>query len=82
MKLPKIMRPEIEVEYIGVKGFFSALLAICRVGIKKARINLQIATLTAQIHGVEGGKVKGKVFYIIPKYKFKKVSELSEDDTE
>ena len=80
MKRPKIMRPEIEVEYIGAKGFFAALLAICRVGIKKAHINYQIATLTAQIHGVEGGTVKGKVFYIIPKYKFKRVSELSESE--
>ena len=82
MKLPKIMRPEIDIEYIGIKGFFAALLAICKVGIKKVRVNFQIATLTAQIHGVEGGTVKGKVFYIIPKYKFKRVSELSEDDPE
>ena len=78
MKRPKIMRPEIDIEYIGIKGFFAALLAICKVGIKKARINYQIATFTAQIHGVEGGKVKGKVFYIIPKYKLKRVTELSE----
>ena len=78
MKLPKIMRPEIDIEYIGIKGFFAALLAICKVGIKKARINYQIATFTAQIHGVEGGTVKGKTFYIIPKYKLKRVTELSE----
>lgn len=80
MKPPKILRPEIDVEYIGIKGFFAALYAVCRVGIKKARINYQIATLTAQIHGVEGGTVKGKTFYIIPKYKFKRVSELSESE--
>lgn len=48
MKLPKIMRPEIDIEYIGIKGVFAALYAVCRVGIKKARINYQIATFTAQ----------------------------------
>lgn len=82
MKRPKIIRPEVEVEYVGIKGFFAALYAVCRVGIKKTHIDYQIATFTAQSHGVEGGTVKRYYFYIIPKYKFKRVSELSEDDTE
>lgn len=69
MKLPKILRPEVEVEYVGVKGFFAALYAICRVGIKRAHINVTF-----------GGKIAKHYYYVIPKYKFKRVSELSEDE--
>ena len=80
MKRPKIIRPEVEVEYVGIKGFFAALYAVCRVGIKKTHIDYQIATFHRQIHGVEGGKIKRHYFYIIPKYKFKRVTELSESE--
>ena len=86
MKMPKILRPEVEVEYVGVKGFFAALLAVCRVGIKKTHVDYELAIYNAQTHGFDGGKIKRYYFYIIPKYKFKRVSELSEsggvDDAE
>lgn len=82
MKLPKIMRPEVEIEYIGIKGFFAALLAICKVGIKKAHVDCHISQFNIQSHGFDGGTVKRYYFYVIPKYKFKRVSELSEDDPE
>ena len=79
MKNTKIIRPEIEVEYVGVKSFFAALYAICKVGIKKTHIDVICKLTTAQKHGIEGGTVKRHYYYIIPKYKFKKVSELSEE---
>ena len=82
MKLPKIMRPEVEVEFVGIKGFFAALLAVCRVGIKKAHVDYEFVTFTAVAHGYDGGKIKRYYFYIIPKYKFKRVSELSESEGE
>ena len=69
MKLQKILRPEIEVEFIGVKGFFAALLAICKIGIKKANINFVIKTY---LKG-NAGTVKKHSFYVIPKYKLKSV---------
>lgn len=78
MKIPKIMRPEIEVEYVGVKGFFAALLAICKIGIKKAHIDCQIKTL---FHG-NGGIVKRYYFYILPKYKFKRVQKIQESEVQ
>lgn len=81
MKLKKIQRPKVEIKYVGVKGFFAALYAICKVGIKKTHIDYQIKLSAAQRHGIEGGTVKRHYFYIIPKYKFKRVSEISEEKT-
>lgn len=80
MKKPKILRPEIDVEYIGIKGFFAALYAVCSVGIKKAHVDCHIAAFNVQSHGFDGGKIKRFYFYVIPKYKFKRVSELSESE--
>jgi len=80
VKMPKIMRPEVEVEYVGIKGFFAALYAICKVGIRKAHIDCQIKTFTPQLHGIEGGTVKRYYYYLIPKYKIRRVSELREGD--
>lgn len=77
MKLPKIQRPEVEIQFVGIKGFFAALQAICKVGlIKKAHINLQIKTF---FNG-NGGIVKRYYFYVIPKYKFKRVTEINESE--
>ena len=60
MKMPKVIRPEFEVEYRGFFGFLCALYAICSVGIKRAKISCM------------AGKhdVKDIHFLIIPKYKF------------
>ena len=79
MKNPKIMRPEIEIEYVGIKGFFYALYAVCKVGIKKTSIVQNKYTYRREIHGFDAGIGIRHYFYIIPKYKFKRVSELSED---
>lgn len=35
MKLPKIQRPEIEVKFVGIKGFLLFLKALCKVGLIK-----------------------------------------------
>ena len=60
MKMPKVIRPEFEVEYKGFTGFLCALCAICSVGIKRAKISCMAGNLNAKdIH-----------FWIIPKYKF------------
>lgn len=37
--MPKVIRPEFEVEYKGFSGFLCALYAICSVGIKRAKIS-------------------------------------------
>lgn len=81
MKRSKIYRPEIEVEFVGVKGFIAFLIAICKVGlIKKVHIDLQIKTFTPKVHGVEGGTIKRIPYYIIPKYKLKKVAKIDESE--
>ena len=83
MKRSKIIRPEIEVEFVGAKGFIAFLTAICKVGlIKKAHINLQIREFTPVSHGFEGGTVKRIPYYIIPKYKLKKVKKIDESEVE
>lgn len=77
MKVKKIFRPEIEVEYVGVKGFLSALCTICKVGIRKATLNIRINAVSGY-----AGKVEKHTCYAIPKYKFKKVSELTKNEVE
>lgn len=80
MKVKKIFRPEIEVEYVGVKGFLMALYGICKVGIRKATLNIYIKSILSD----KAGHVQKRTCFVIPKYKLKKVSELteSEDNTE
>ena len=76
MQCSKIFRPEVEIEFVGVKGFIAALIAICKVGlIKKAPVNCQIKTFSVQSHGFEGGTIKRIPCYIIPKYRLKKVKK-------
>lgn len=78
MKLPKIQRPELEIHFVGVKGFFEALQAICKAGmiIKKVHIDYQYKTF---LNG-NGGFVKRHYYYVIPKYTFKRVSEIGESE--
>ena len=59
MKLSKLQRPEVEVEFVGLKGFFEAVIKILRFGITKANV----------------GRYR---FWIIPKYRFKKVLKIEE----
>lgn len=62
MKMPKVLRPEIDIEYKGVLGFLYAMFCICRVGIKRMSVDF---TMCNQI-------VCNRKFWIIPKYKFTK----------
>lgn len=78
MKLKKIFMPEIEIEFIGVKGFFAALLAVCKVGIKKASINYTIKDFPQW----KCRNIKTHYFYVIPKYKFKRVSKIEESEVD
>ena len=85
MKRSKIIRPEVEVEFVGVKGFIAFLIGACKVGlIKKVHIDCQYNTFSVQSHGLEGGTVKRLYYYAIPKYKLKKVKKIdkSEDEAE
>jgi hypothetical protein len=68
MKLPKIMTAPIEIEFIGIKGFFHVLYCILKVGIKRANINF-VALLDKSGNA---GIVKKHTFYVIPIYKLKK----------
>ncbi len=77
MKLPKIQRPEIEVEIVGIKGFLLFLKALCEVGlIKKAYIDYTIKFCDY------AGTVKRHYFYIIPKFKLKRVITIDESESE
>ena len=58
--MPKVIRPEFDVEYKGFPGFLCALCAICSVGIKRAKISCMAGKRN----------VKDIHFWIIPKYKF------------
>ena len=42
MKIPKVIRPEFEVEYKGFFGFLYALYVICYVGIKREKIHCMV----------------------------------------
>lgn len=53
-KIPNVIRPEIKIEYSGIIGFFAAISAIVRVGIREVWFELN-------------GKRIAKS-YIIPKY--------------
>ena len=80
MKLYKIMRPNIEVEFVGIIGFFAALSAIFKVGIRRKTFDYRVNFCSGY-----AGTVKKHTYYVIPKYKLKRVKELTEEsevDTE
>lgn len=60
MKLPKILRPEIEVEFYGLKGLLQALKICVRIGIKRVRVSCVLLNCKFMTHK----------FIVIPKYKF------------
>jgi hypothetical protein len=77
VKLKRILRPEIEIKYVGVKGFFYALFAILKVGlIKKAHIEFEIKVTKHNC------VPKRYWVYAIPKYKLKRVRKLSESEVQ
>jgi hypothetical protein len=71
MQKPKIYRPEFTIDYVGIKGLLSALYAICKVGIKKVRVNC----VSQHFYGYTG-TVKIFYIYLIPKYKLKAVKAI------
>lgn len=78
MKRPKIIRPEFEVEYVGLAGFLLALYSICKFGVKKVYVNLAYP----MFNGNAGAVYKKIPYYVIPKYKFKRVAEIQESESD
>lgn len=62
MKMPKVLRPEIEIEYKGIFGFLYAVFCICAIGIKRMSVDF---TMLNQV-------VCNRKFLIVPKYKIEK----------
>ena len=70
LKGVKIIRPEIRVEYKGIRGLCVAVAAVIKVGVKRVRCNIQVK-------GNEyWGTVKVITVYAIPKYEFKRVETI------
>lgn len=61
MKIPKVMRSEIEIEYKGLFGLLHAVIAILKVGIKTM-------TIDPCVYNMKNEKV-----WIVPKYTLTKV---------
>ena len=76
MKKPKIIRPEIDVEFVGVAGFFDALRKICKFGIRKCEVNQHI-NISRHVKNI-----KRTHFWIMPKYYFKSVKEITNESEE
>lgn len=66
MKLPKVIRPDIEIEYKGAFGFLYALFCICRIGIKRMAVDIEFC----------GEAARKWKFFVIPKYTLTKVERL------
>lgn len=79
MKLKKIQRPEIEIEYVGIKGFFDALRGICKVGLIR-KINVELVYNIDVVKRIR--PIKRHYIYAIPKYRLKRVSKLSESEVQ
>lgn len=58
MKMPRVIRPEIEIEYKGVIGFLCALFCICWFGIRVMTVDVTFL----------GEKVGQYRLIVIPKY--------------
>lgn len=58
MKIPRAIRPEIEIEYKGVIGFLYALFCICWFGIRVMTVDVTFL----------GEKVGQYRLIVIPKY--------------
>lgn len=65
MNLPKVLRPEIEIEYKGTIGFLRAMCAIVEVGVKRAKFDITFM----------GETVETWRPLVIPKYTVRKVKD-------
>lgn len=69
MKLPDIVRPEFEIKYKNIIGFMWGVICAIRFGIRKFNANIVF----------EFGGIQHR-FWIIPKYKFIKVSKMIDEE--
>lgn len=60
MKLPKVIRPEIEIEYKGLKGFILVLYGVLTFGVRRFKLNFSAGKSIIGTH----------TFIVIPRYKF------------
>lgn len=65
MKLPKILRPEIEIEIYSFGGLLQAVKVCVIIGIKRMRVTYKLLGYNYMTHK----------FIVIPKYKFVKGRE-------
>lgn len=69
-KKVQIIRPEVRIEYKGIRGLSEAIVTVLKVGIKRLRCNIQVK-------GIEHyGIVQVITVYAIPKYEFKRVKVI------
>lgn len=67
-KLQKVVRPEIEIKYKGVFGYMYALFCVVKIGIKRCGVDCTVFEKKYDRY-----TIKKQVFYVIPKYTFKKI---------
>ena len=65
-----ITRPEVKVEYVGIRGLCAAVAAMFKVGIKRVKCNWQIKG------NEQWGIVQVTTVYVIPKYIFERVKDI------
>lgn len=65
MKLPKILRPEIEIEIYSFGGLLQAVKVCVIIGVKRMRVTYKLLNFNYMTHK----------FIVIPKYKFVKGRE-------
>ena len=65
-----ITRPEIKIEYVGIRGFCAAVAAVFKVGIKRVKCNWQIKGCE------QWGIVQVTTVYVVPKYVFERVKDI------
>ena len=65
MKLPKILRPEIEIEIYSFGGLLQAVKVCVIIGVKRMRVTYKLLGCNYMTHK----------FIVIPKYKFVKGRE-------
>lgn len=66
MKLPRLIRPQLDIEYVRYRDFPRIVSIILRRAVFVRVLNIQICGVTVKKHRI----------WIIPKYKVKKVDAL------
>lgn len=68
MKLPRLIRPQFDIEYVRYRDFPRIASIILRRAVFVRILNIQIHGVTVQKHRI----------WIVPKYKVKKVNRIEE----